>query len=283
MQMADTKYIELKCKVSPLIPGRDILVAMLAEEGFESFVETEEGIQAFIPEPDFEKEKVMSIFDEAPEGIHWEAEEIEHAIENYNAQWESNFEQVKVGHGLLIRAPFHESDDSFDHQIIISPKMAFGTGHHETTWLIAYDMLQFDFTKKKVLDMGCGTGVLALLAMKLGAAEAVAIDIDPWSTENTEENISLNGLSGIEVRLGDASAIGNDQFDCILANINRNILTNDMSIYSKALKPGGSIWFSGFFKPDAEIIRDSAESNHLQFEFKDTRGDWAMIRAVKTA
>jgi len=278
--MADTKYIELNCKVNPLIPGRDILTALLAEEGFESFVETATGLQAFIPEPDLNREEVSKVIADSPEGIDWEAEYIEHPIVNYNAQWESNFEQVKVGKDLLIRAPFHSEDSSFAQQIIVSPKMAFGTGHHETTWLIARDMLNFDFSAKRVLDMGCGTGVLAILAAKLGSTDVVAIDIDPWSTENTEENLSLNSTQHVEVRLGDASAIGNDRFDSILANINRNILTNDMGAYADALNPMGMIWFSGFFKPDAEIVQACAEEHGLEIQEVFTKGDWAMIRAV---
>ena len=281
--MADTSYIERRCKIEPMNPGRDILVALLAEVNFESFVDTEEGMSAYIPSGDFDQEAVDAILHNPPEDFRWEAQLIEIPVQNYNAQWESNFQQVEVENGLLIRAPFHPENPDFPIQIVVSPKMAFGTGHHETTWLIARDMLKHDYSGQRVLDMGCGTGVLAILAEKLGSNSVVAIDIDPWSTENTEENIGLNDSRYVEVRLGDAKAIGEDLFDSILANINRNILTNDMAVYAKAMKPGARIWFSGFFKPDAEVVQQSAESEGLKVEFMDSKGDWAMIRAIKPA
>lgn len=279
--MADTRYIKLTAVTTPVFPGRDILVAMLGELEFESFVDIEDGVEAFIPEPAFDKAALAELVDNCPDDIEWEIRTETVEVENYNAQWESNFQRVEVGKALLIRAPFHEQDPSFTHEIIISPKMAFGTGHHETTWLIANDMSKGEWRGKKVLDMGCGTGVLALYAEKLGANEIVAIDIDPWSTENTAENAGLNDSSITDIRLGDASEIAVDSFDVILANINRNILLNDMSTYVNAMNPNAEIWFSGFFKSDVDAIRKAGEESGLRFLYTESKGDWAMVKMTK--
>lgn len=279
--MADTRYIEVDCKLNPLSPGRDIATALMGELGFESFEDYDQGVLGFIAEDGFDLSALKQLFNDTMVGIDWEIKHRLIPVTNYNELWESNFPKVEVENKLLIRAPFHDSSPSFEQEIIISPKMAFGTGHHETTWLISRDLFSEDWQDSSVLDMGCGTGILAILAKKLGANRAVAIDIDPWSTENTRENLRLNDIRGVEVREGNREVIGDDQFDRILANINRNILLDDLPMYVNALEEKGKIWFSGFLKPDMEIMKRAVERAGLTIEFVDHRNDWSMIRASK--
>jgi len=235
-EMADS-YKEYTFTVSPPYPGIEILIAELAELGFESFDESENGLKAYIQENiDSEKAvKALDILQSAEFEIDYSTKTIQQ--ENWNARWESEFKPIEVGTKCRIRAPFHP-EKKVDYEIVISPKMAFGTGHHATTYLMLRFILREEMQDKQVLDMGCGTGVLAILASMKKAAHIDAIDIDPWSYENTLENARLNRINNIAVFEGDSSLLGKKKYDFILANINRNVLLKDMETYSGCLIKG---------------------------------------------
>jgi len=274
-------YTEYNFIISPLEPIRDVLIAELCEIGFESFVETESGVLAYIS-----SEEVVASFSDLmayniPETIiKFTKKEIED--QNWNAKWESNFEPIFIDNRCVIRAPFHQKQPSFPLEVIIQPQMSFGTGHHETTYLICSILLESDLEGLRVLDMGCGTGVLAILAEKLGGILIDAIDIDEWSYRNTYENIELNNSKNITVFLGGKEQLqGKDPYQLILANINRNILLADMDTYIEVLELGGVIIFSGFYQQDLPLIREKAESLGLIFLEYQEKNDWVAVKLKK--
>lgn len=273
-------YIKVSFKLDPVLPAREILYAELGELPFESFEETENGLEAYIQAPDFSEEMLKGLMIEGlpNQKIETESEIIEQ--QNWNAVWESNFEEIVVNDKCVIRAPFHPVSN-VDYDIIISPQMSFGTGHHETTFLISNELFKLDLKSKSVLDMGCGTGVLAIIANKLGANPIEAIDIEEWAYENTLDNNKLNGVEGMTVLHGDAGLLVDKKFDVILANINRNILLNDMKVYSKCLASGGLILFSGFYETDVPHIKEAAENNGLVFVKKEVKNNWTMAQFRK--
>ena len=277
--MADSIYIGYTFKVEPVQPGTEILIAELGYAGFESFVETPDGVIAYIQERDHLASVLESIYILSSEEfkITYSFETIEQT--NWNAEWEKNFNPIVVGDQCAIRAPFH---DPFDvkYDIIIEPKMSFGTGHHETTHMMIEHILASDFTNKSVLDMGCGTGVLAILAMKKGALKVEAIDIDNWCYLNSLENISRNECDQIIVLEGDASLLEGKQFDVIIANINRNILLNDLSTYVTCLNENASLFLSGFYDSDCALIEASCQKLGLKLETKRTRNNWVALKFV---
>lgn len=277
--MADSIYIGYTFKVEPFHPGTEILIAELGCAGFESFVETPDGVIAYIQVGDHSESILESIYilNSSEFEITYNFETIEQT--NWNAEWEKNFNPIVVGDECAIRAPFH---DPFDvkYDIIIEPKMSFGTGHHETTHMMIEHVLASDFTKKSVLDMGCGTGVLAILAIKKGASRVEAIDIDNWCYLNSLENISRNDCDQINVLEGDASLLEGKQFDVIIANINRNILLNDLSTYVACLNKNASLFLSGFYDSDFELIQASCENLGLKLETKRTRNNWVASKFV---
>ena len=277
--MADSIYIGYTFKVEPFQPGTEILIAELGCAGFESFVETPDGVIAYIQVGDHSESILESIYilNSSEFEITYNFETIEQT--NWNAEWEKNFNPIVVGDQCAIRAPFH---DPFDvkYDIIIEPKMSFGTGHHETTHMMIEHVLASDFTKKSVLDMGCGTGLLAILAMKKGASRVEAIDIDNWCYLNSLENISRNDCDQINVFEGDASLLEGKQFDVIIANINRNILLNDLSTYVACLNKNASLFLSGFYDSDFELVQESCENLGLKFETKRTRNNWVALKFV---
>jgi ribosomal protein L11 methyltransferase len=277
--LADSIYIGYSFKVEPFQPGTEILIAELGYAGFESFVETPDGVIAYIQAGDHSESILESIYilNSSEFEITYNFETIEQT--NWNAEWEKNFNPIVVGDQCAIRAPFH---DPFDvkYDIIIEPKMSFGTGHHETTHMMIEHVLASDFTKKSVLDMGCGTGVLAILAMKKGASRVEAIDIDNWCYLNSLENISRNDCDQITVLEGDASLLEGKRFDVIIANINRNILLNDLSTYVACLNKNASLFLSGFYDSDFELIQASCENLGLKFETKRTRNNWVALKFV---
>lgn len=277
--MADLIYIGYNFKVEPVQPGTEILIAELGYAGFESFVETPDGVIAYIQVGDHSESILESIYilNSSEFEITYNFETIEQT--NWNAEWEKNFNPIVVGDQCAIRAPFH---DPFDvkYDIIIEPKMSFGTGHHETTHMMIEHVLASDFTKKSVLDMGCGTGLLAILAMKKGASRVEAIDIDNWCYLNSLENISRNDCDQITVLEGDASLLEGKQFDVIIANINRNILLNDLSTYVACLNKNASLFLSGFYDSDFELVQESCENLGLKFETKRTRNNWVALKFV---
>lgn len=273
-------YIEYDFKVAPLQPGTEILIAELGYAGFESFVEHEGGVQAYIQKPDWNEHilnDIMVLSNDAFE-ISYVSKEI--AQVNWNEEWEKNFDPIVVSDQCAVRAPFHRSY-SVPYEIVIEPKMSFGTGHHETTFMILNYILENSFEGKKVLDMGCGTSVLAILAEMRGATALDAIDIDEWCVENSMENVARNHCKNINVHLGDASSIDTSaQYDIIIANINRNILINDMETYVAALKQGGDLYLSGFYEEDLPIIKDTCRSLGLTFEGNKIKNQWVAAKFV---
>jgi len=268
-------YLAYHFTVTPADPGSEILVAVLADMGFESFDYNEKGFSAYIPDG---LNHQIALHD-----LRFDDFEYTYTIEkietvNWNAEWEKNFEPVVLGDLLNIRAPFHEPNKTVQQEIVIMPKMSFGTGHHQTTRLMCAQMFITDFSNKRVLDMGCGTAVLAILAKKLGASEVVGIDIDEWSVENSLENCRDNGFPDIVIEKGDVSALATKQpFDIILANINKNILKADMSVYTQKLRSTGFLFLSGFFTTDVDELKQHAERSNLEFVLTRHENEWAMM------
>ena len=251
----------------------DMLVTMLADLGFDSFMDDDMGLKAYCSEDlrdDAAVEDLLGM--EAFNGIH--LLNVEAMPEkDWNELWEASYQPVVVNERCRVRAPFHEPDSSFEFDLVIEPKMSFGTANHETTAQIIQLMLETDFYNKEVLDMGSGTAVLAILAKKLGAARTVAIDNDEWAYRNAFTNCELNGINDIEIVLGDALSI-QGAFDIVLANINRNILLRDMHCYVDAMKPKAHIFFSGFYTEDLPFIKAEAESLGLRFVKWLDRNNW---------
>ncbi|MEM0518573.1 50S ribosomal protein L11 methyltransferase [Aequorivita flava] len=272
-------YIEYIFKVEPLQPGTEILIAELGSAGFESFVETEEGVKAYIQfdKMNFGALDKIHIVKSKEFKIEFTSSEI--APVNWNSEWEKNFDPIEVDGKCIVRAPFHPKKN-FDFDIVIEPKMSFGTGHHETTFMMLQFVLENNFEDKTVLDMGCGTAVLAILAEMRGAAKLDAIDIDEWCYENSIENIERNNCSKISVYLGDATLLSEKKYDVIIANINRNILLNDMERYRSCLDEGGTLYLSGFYTKDLPIITETC--NNLGFTFVENKekNNWVAAKFV---
>ncbi|MBS4014077.1 MAG: 50S ribosomal protein L11 methyltransferase [Bacteroidetes bacterium] len=270
-------YVEVTYIVAPKDPWADILIAQLADIGFDSFEETENGFKGYIEGKLFSEDaiKEASQFSDNPKvDISYNVKKIDDT--NWNQVWESNFEPVHI-EDCYIRAPFHEEKKGITYELIIEPKMSFGPGHHETTSLMVKWLLEIDFKDKTVLDMGCGTGVLAILAEKRGAKTLTAIDNYIYAYENTIENVERNNCKNIEVILGDATALGKQKFDIIIANITRNVLLEDMESYSKVLNQSGLILFSGFFSIDKSLIEDKATSLGLEHVGEKLEKEWISL------
>lgn len=274
-------YIGYYFNVTPLQPAVEILLAELGNVGFESFVETETGLEAFIQKEEWNPDILDDIYVLNSEEfkINFEYKEIEQV--NWNTEWEKNFEPITVDNICHVRAPFHEQKNlQFD--IIIEPKMSFGTGHHETTHMMIQHLLKLDIKSKKTLDMGCGTGVLAILAEMKGAQPIDAVDIDNWCYLNTQENIERNNCKHITPYEGDVAIIKTKAYDLIIANINRNILLNDMPKYVKALNKEGDLLLSGFYKEDLNLIQESCISLGLTFVNLLERKNWIAAHFKKS-
>lgn len=278
-------YTKVKFMVTPNEEvATDVLAALLAEVGFESFVPEEEGMSAYVPQALYDEESIATVVAEFPiEGftITYESEFIEG--EDWNAQWEKNyFQPIVLGEDCVIHSTFHTDVPKARYDILIDPKMAFGTGYHQTTCHMLRAILASDMEGKSVLDMGCGTALLAILARKHGATDVVAIDIDEFAYENAKENIALNGTPDIEVRLGGAEAIKeSDCFDFVIANINRNILLMDMVNYVRCMHSGSQIFISGFYTEDMEVLKEEAARHGLRYLDYAENDRWAMMRFVK--
>jgi ribosomal protein L11 methyltransferase len=271
-------YIEVSIELDSVKEGyKDIVIADLGEIGYESFIEEDATLNAYIIVNDFNENLLEEVAQSYGQFVY-NVREIEQ--QNWNAQWESSFDPIEIDQFCRIRAPFHESDNSFEYELVIEPKMSFGTGHHATTQLIIKFMKDIDFNNKSVLDMGCGTGILAIMAKKLGAGIVHGIDIDTWAVENTLENAERNNVDGLTAIAGDAKLI-TDMYDIIFANINRNILVNDMEKYADRLNNKGIIYFSGFYESDISIITESANNAGLTFKSKLLEDNWAALQFIK--
>lgn len=274
------KYTQVKITISPLITGRELIYHVLEEEPYEYFEDETEGISAYVPTHLFSEEKLVVALDSLKNEYQNSFEIIHHPDQNWNAEWESNFHPIEVDDKCYIRAPFHEAHPDLL-EVIILPQMSFGTGHHETTWLMTKSLFDIDFKNKSVLDMGCGTGILAIVASKLSASSILAIDIEEWAYLNTIENISLNKAINITVEKGGAELLASRLFNIILANINLNVLLQDMKFYSQSLEKGGMILFSGVFETDLPQLQKAAESCGLNFISKMEKNNWMVARFTK--
>lgn len=276
-------YIELTIQVEPREQGSDVLIAQLSELEFESFVENENGFCAYIPEPAYDESKlnlVLSLYADFFK-VSYEAKMIPE--QNWNKEWESNFQPIEVDGKCYIRAPFHPAKEGFQYDVIIEPKMSFGTGHHNTTQLMLQKLMQLDVKNKPLLDMGCGTGVLAIVAAMMGAEPITAIDIDEWSYENTLENLERNNINKVLVHKGNAQILQKKIFHTILANINKNVLLADLPVYVTSLEKGGNLVLSGFFETDIAELSIKATELGLKFENKAVSEQWAMLHFINPA
>ncbi len=277
--MTQNTYIGYTFKVNPLQPGSEILIAELGLAGFESFVETDDGVMAYITKTDWNAFilEEIEILKSSEFKITYEFKEIEQT--NWNEEWERSFKPITVDERVTVRAPFHEKPNT-EFDIIIEPKMSFGTGHHETTHMMIQHILKNDFKNKSVLDMGSGTGVLAITAEKAGAKAIDAIDIDNWCYLNSKENIERNNCNSIKAFEGDSKLIKGKSYDIIMANINRNILLKDIPLYAKALNENGALFLSGFYEQDINAINECCEKCMLKLDETLKRGDWVSVKFI---
>ncbi len=282
-------YIELIISVEPKELGSDVLIAELSEISFESFVDSEKGFSAFIKEEEYAENTVKSIFSKYSDSfkINYSTKIIKQ--QNWNKEWESSFQPIEVDIGLsdkqekcYIRAPFHKAKKDFKYDIIIEPKMSFGTGHHNTTQLMIQKLMKLNVKNTSLLDMGCGTGVLAILASMMGANPITAIDIDDWSCENSIENLQKNNVNNALVHKGNAEILVGKLFHTILANINKNVLLKDLPIYFQSLEKNGNLVLSGFFETDVPELLQSAVSLGLNLVEKVVNSQWTMLHFIKS-
>ncbi|GAB1308944.1 50S ribosomal protein L11 methyltransferase [Urechidicola sp. KH5] len=273
----DAIYIEYNFTINPVQPATEILIAELGFAGFESFVEKEDGVLAYIQKQDWNETILedIGVLQSEAFNIQFEFKEIEQT--NWNSEWEKNFEPIQVNSKVSIRAPFHENLN-LEFDIVIEPKMSFGTGHHETTHMMVQHLLDLDVRDKSVLDMGCGTGILAIFAEMRGAKPIDAVDIDRWCYENSIENAQRNNCNHISVYEGDASLLVDKNYDIIIANINRNILIADMQTYVSCLNKNGVVLLSGFYKEDIPIIEAEIKKYQLTISTIIERNNWVALK-----
>lgn len=269
-------YIEVKLTVSG--DFTDIFMAELGEIGYETFTEEDYGLNAYITNDLFSEESLKEVLARYAEMTSVEYSFQTLVKQNWNEEWEKNYQPISVDGIVQVRAGFHQPDPSFKYDIVINPKMSFGTGHHETTSMVLSLQQEINHTNKKVLDVGCGTGILAIMASKLGASQVGAFDIEEWAAENSRENVSLNDCSNIEVRQGTIEDEPADQYDIVLANINRNILIRDIPKYIEFMKPAPSqLVVSGFYQHDIEDIESVAKKCGLAKVNVREKNNWAAI------
>ena len=278
------KYFEVTFTTSPCNETvNDVVSALAGEIGFESFVEWENGVQAYIQQNLFDEEALKSMVADFPlpdTTVEYTIAEAED--KDWNEEWEKNFFQpIVIGDRCCIHSTFHKDTPQTEYEILINPQMAFGTGHHETTSSIISELLEADLQGKSVLDMGCGTSILAILASMRGADPITAIDIDDWCVNNSRDNIALNGINNITVEWGDANLLkGRAPFDVIIANINRNILLADMAQYAACMHPGSELFMSGFYVEDIPVIQEKAESLGMEFIHHREKNNWAAVKFI---
>jgi ribosomal protein L11 methyltransferase len=273
--------VELNIQLSPKDPWSDIVIAELSEHGFDSFVTTDEGVLAYAPISINTDEVVKESLLGNPDGFECTIVKTIIPHQNWNAEWEKNFSPVFIEEYATILAPFHDGKDAVGMKVIIQPQMSFGTGHHQTTWMMTKALFELGEMPSTVLDMGTGTGVLAVYAAKLGAKEVLAIDIEEWSAENARENVERNGCSNIECLWGDIDLVKGRNFGLIIANINKNILKQHMEVYSNALETNGTLLLSGFFVTDVDEMTNYCEAYKLKQTKVFTKDEWACIQLIK--
>lgn len=274
------QYTRVKFTCNPSSEAvTDVLAAMLAEIGFDAFMEAESVMEAYIPTDMLSVDKIDAVLTEFPMEVNitYAMEQMEE--KNWNEEWEKNyFQPISITEELLVYSSFHRPEGSYRYRIVIDPKMSFGTGHHETTRLMLEELLAMNLTGKKVLDMGCGTAVLAILASMKGASPVTAIDIDEWAYRNALENVQLNKIPNIRVEQGGAELLdGEETYDLVLANINRNVLLDDMGAYARVLNKGGYLVISGFYQEDIPLLRDKAEEVGLIYQHMAHKQEWAAV------
>lgn len=274
-------YLEFKFIVEPPQPASEILIAELGLAGFESFVENEDGVTAYIPKEEFEAEAMTGIHILQSKEFEISFTQKEIAQVNWNEEWEKNFHPILVNEICSVRAPFHPKPDEVQYDVVIEPKMSFGTGHHATTHMMIEFLLNHDLENKTVLDMGCGTGVLAIVAEKRGAKAVDAIDIDNWCYQNTLENLERNDCKVITAHEGTAELLDGKRYDTIIANINRNILLEDINTYETCLNPGGELYLSGFYAGDIPVIKEECARHQLEYDDYIERDEWVALRFLK--
>ena len=276
MDLNDT-YIEIDFDVSPT-EGRDILLALLSSHQFESFLETDTGLKAYVRQNNWKSINLEQLTNNMPSNFVVSHRIAEIPYENWNQKWESSFDPIVVG-DYTVRAPFHPPKTTAN-ELVIEPKMSFGTGHHQTTKLMMNTALEIDFENKRVLDMGCGTGILGILASFLGAKGIIAVDIEPWCVENTVENAKRNGCDHLlEACLGDIDVVAGT-YDLIFANINRNTLLRHIPKYAQQLQHEGILLLSGFYVKDLEVITQKCEQNGLFLDAQTSLDDWVCVKYV---
>lgn len=261
---------------------QDLLISDLADIGFNTFEDTSNGFSAFIDQDTYRESSFKELLSSYDQDLEYTYEITEIAGENWNEQWEKNFEPLIISDQCYVRASFHEARPRYPYEIVIDPKMAFGTGHHQTTTMMMEYILSLDFSGKTVLDMGCGTGILAFLAAKKGAAHLTAIDYDQVCYDSTVENAELNNIQNIDIICGGKEVIPEQVFDVILANINRNILLDQIKVYASVLKSGGQIIFSGFYEsPDLEMIKAACQEVNIEYLDHKKIDEWVAARFHK--
>jgi ribosomal protein L11 methyltransferase len=267
-------YLELSFILPENELAADILVAGLSEIGCDSFLQEENILKAYIEKEQFNESSILTLLnDDLLAGVKFSGFEVMKE-QNWNATWEASYQPVIINEKCRIRAPFHEPDSAFVYDLLIEPRMSFGTAHHETTAQMLELILGHDFKGKSTLDIGSGTAVLAILARKLGASPVVAIDNDEWAFNNALDNVKVNNTEDIQVELGDADAIGGRKFDVIIANINRNILIADIPKYGEAMPDGGTLMLSGFYVIDLQAIINVAANNGFKYVLHTSRNEW---------
>ena len=269
-------YYKITIKITPFEEWlHDVTAAQLGEIGFDSFMETDKGIEAFIPVANFNETEMEFVLNAFQDDFTFTIDKEVIKSQNWNEEWEKNyFKPLVINAECVIRAPFHTDFPKVKYEIIIEPNMAFGTGNHETTSMMVETILENNMENKSVLDMGCGTGILGILASMKGAKKVTAIDIDEWSFKGTCENATLNKITNLDVKLGDAGLLGTEKFDFILANIHKNVLIKDMPVYNEILQPEGLLVMSGFYTEDISDLKNKAESLGLKHSGFKIKNNW---------
>lgn len=270
------QYLEFK--ISCTEAYRDILIAELADIGFDSFLETDQGFDAYISEDLFERAPFQAIISQYTEAASISLEEGKMAKVNWNEEWEKHYDPIEVEDQVYVRASFHEPKPQFAYEILINPKMSFGTGHHATTYLMLSHQLTLNHKDKRVLDIGAGTGILAIMAHLLGAASVEAFDIDEWCVENGNENFALNGMDKVQMGKGTVREVQpQGEFEIVLANINKNVLLDEMEVYSTLVKQSGYLLLSGFYEHDINDILSKASLPGLELVRQQVKDNWAAL------